>query len=890
MDNKYTRCPYSEFIHAFVPGKDLTRAQLAKLGDLSPLTALNVRTGKERSMYLIFVGGLLDPRRSCTAEHQRQGSKFNMIQAFAKSSDRWNDVSEGRESGCINIRTDIALHLDCPEVRQAYDAAPGNAVAEERKDHAARNAWAWTKIFVKFIHSESESGYRLSASEPDFLNDSDAGEMARAQNTKYASEIMLRQHREFLFSIYATPSHAAVFRWDRTGIIYTVIDLRTDSQQLFNFIYRFALLSAVQQGYDSTVTLATKFDIDKLREYKSTNKDLTKLHRSLLVNAIYYPIYKMQCETLPPDDGDAEEPTRSRRTRAAKTRPTKAYLIGHHATGDCIPTGRCTRTYVGYDMDTDMLVYIKDSWRAKSDLHPETETYVRLKKHDVHHIPTILAGGDVGGATPQCTVSQDYQPPGEHRDVERVHHRVVVKEIGRPIDAYPNSGELIHLMFIVLVAHFEAWTKAGVLHRDISLENMLIDVESPRKSLRSLLPNWDLCRYKEDFEDGSITPSPARSGTWPFLSALCLRYPKKPQVLSDDLESFVYAILCLALRFHNHDMTPAYPPGIDGDALREINKNNHGLMQHVARFFYQDRYCGGGYWSGGNFKMATIKLKEEMPVVLKNGPDGNPTILQRLIDELYALLREHYETLDYAELEKYKVVSMANDPSALSMVETASDEDARSDADSADRASLGTVYSEELDEPQFLRTPQLPVCTWPADKPRPLDDHRRILRIFQSIVRGRYGSILKLCRRDKTPDQMDGLMAVDGQEDHRSSLKRSSRSDADYGIGCAEVPHKRMRVECYSYATPLDPIPGDLDEKPAPVSAQNVAPAAAPHTASTSGASEVMKANEEATHTTRRTRRPGSRVVRAARGRKAAPSAPTRRSTRNRTAATADNI
>lgn len=60
-------------------------------------------------------------------------------------------------------------------------------------------------------------------------------------------------------------------------------------------------------------------------------------------------------------------------------------------------------------------------------------------------------------------------------------------------------------------AHSEAWAGAGILHRDISIGNIMIDVEPSDEVLWSgFLTDWDLCKYKEDLED-HVPSLPGRS-------------------------------------------------------------------------------------------------------------------------------------------------------------------------------------------------------------------------------------------------------------------------------------------------------------------------------------------------------------------------------------------
>ena len=48
-------------------------------------------------------------------------------------------------------------------------------------------------------------------------------------------------------------------------------------------------------------------------------------------------------------------------------------------------------------------------------------------------------------------------------------------------------------------AHKQAWENAHILHRDVSMGNILIDV----KTGNGFLNDWDLCKYREELGGSS---------------------------------------------------------------------------------------------------------------------------------------------------------------------------------------------------------------------------------------------------------------------------------------------------------------------------------------------------------------------------------------------------
>lgn len=139
------------------------------------------------------------------------------------------------------------------------------------------------------------------------------------------------------------------------------------------------------------------------------------------------------------------------------------------------------------------------------------------------------------------------------------------------------------------------------------------------------------------------------------MSTLCLLYPKKPQEVADDLESIVYILVRLALRFHKHEKSLKYDPGSrSSDDIRKANATNEDLATLVSSFFDVQIECEDGYWSGGSSKKDWLETYK-LPVKLLPGPDGKQTPLAKLLRSLYALLRQHYGAINYSDLERFKV-------------------------------------------------------------------------------------------------------------------------------------------------------------------------------------------------------------------------------------------
>lgn len=119
------------------------------------------------------------------------------------------------------------------------------------------------------------------------------------------------------------------------------------------------------------------------------------------------------------------------------------YLVGKPTTYCCSPTGRATKGYVAFDLQRRCLVFLKDAWRANSPrIRSELSTYIALNSAEVQNVPTALGGGDVGGPQRQRTLTQKYLKTSS-RPLERVHGRLILRELGKPLESYEHSLALI---------------------------------------------------------------------------------------------------------------------------------------------------------------------------------------------------------------------------------------------------------------------------------------------------------------------------------------------------------------------------------------------------------------------------------------------------------------
>ncbi|EKM52418.1 uncharacterized protein PHACADRAFT_198473 [Phanerochaete carnosa HHB-10118-sp] len=665
----------------------------------------------------------------------------NDIATLAKSKVVFKIVADVPESGDVDMRPDVA----------SYYSGTGHKLSTQAYKHktsgkstdVARCAWAWMLSFIEVKPTSKEAGFWFPPDHSPWtgpsmplLVDDEKALGSRAQFFKYATELMVRQHRTHLFAVYVAGSWARLFRFDRAGCIVTEpISLLHDGLSFQNFHFRLLRSSREVQGYDTTVKLANSADIKILKANEPDNEHLKKHWQTLTNEENYrrYPVYKVECPMVSLHDSGSDSGSSVDVDRPSLTGP---YLIGKSISSHYSPTGRCTRGFIAFDLGSRRMVFFKDQWRSVLRPRTELDAYRRLHRHHVRHIATPIAGGDVE----QYTLTQEliFSLP------KRVHTRFVTKEVGRPLEDYDNAIHLLEVVGMALLAHKEAWEKAEILHRDVSVGNIMIGIERGT----AFLNDWDLCKYKEDLTKPASDLA-GISGTWPFKSAMALGYPLKPPEVADDLESFIYVILFMAFRFHLHDLSPQDVRVTDSlQAQREANAKNDNLATTIHHFFYYEEKCQGGYYRGGQMKKFAI-VSGTLPIQLAPNKDGSPMLLTVFLQRAYDILQRHYCMTNLKKMEQF----------AVKVLDQAKAEEQRAEMDKAmalrrrkekknpaeDEPEEPDDWMDLINEDSDSSSDDLSISTnltdsnaeyaGDEDLKRPLDTHTKIWKLFKGMFR-----------------------------------------------------------------------------------------------------------------------------------------------------------
>ncbi|KAJ6468338.1 hypothetical protein C8R45DRAFT_838023 [Mycena sanguinolenta] len=144
--------------------------------------------------------------------------------------------------------------------------------------------------------------------------------------------------------------------------------------------------------------------------------------------------------------------------------------------------------------------------------------------------------------------AEEMQSDGkEHKPVlGRSLMRVVLPRYGETLEKAESAHQLLCAIRDIVRAHRDCLMDKGILHRDISLNNLLL---SPYDDSRGVIIDWDLAKKMDDLIDGKSTEDDSRTGTRLYQSIKVL--DGSPQLKHhdnmDDLESIfyvLYVVLC----------------------------------------------------------------------------------------------------------------------------------------------------------------------------------------------------------------------------------------------------------------------------------------------------------------------------------------------------------
>jgi hypothetical protein len=152
----------------------------------------------------------------------------------------------------------------------------------------------------------------------------------------------------------------------------------------------------------------------------------------------------------------------------------------------------------------------------------------------------------------------------------RVHRRVIVRDYGKHIYKASSRAALLETLDGCIEGHESLYTKAGMLQRDISINNLVMNENDDNPSWRSFLIDLDLA-IKEQRE--GTTGARGKTGTRAFMAIGVLHDDEKHSFMHD-LESFFWVLFWICIHCNGPNKERVVP---------QFDKWNYADTEELAK-------------------------------------------------------------------------------------------------------------------------------------------------------------------------------------------------------------------------------------------------------------------------------------------------------------------
>jgi hypothetical protein len=382
------------------------------------------------------------------------------------------------------------------------------------------------------------------------------------QLANYAREVFGNQPwRRWVLCFTLCGSDFRVWQFDRGGAVAsTIIDIHAQWKKFLRVFLSFATMGATEIGFDPSIRcivdgVETTFD--------STLADGST--RPFVWIPTGLPGDVSPQDAIPPSIAIWKPDCWSRLELQPRSMAPRWAIVTR--------AGICSRARL-WGTDSDEWTYVvKDQWRAPEH-QPEGAILLQCDckgvgvPHRAWHGDILTNDGtsdDIAGLRPSIAASEAAAPVGNLPDprkvsptgeslsrvpctlLNRVHTRLVIAPVGRSLLAFATYTELLTALRDAIAGHRHMYTKHRILHRDVSVNNIIITnpTTSDGTSTIGVLIDFDLAI---DTTRENCSGASHRTGTFDFMARGVLKGNEQHTPLHD-LESFFYVLLWLCIYY-----------------------------------------------------------------------------------------------------------------------------------------------------------------------------------------------------------------------------------------------------------------------------------------------------------------------------------------------------
>ncbi|KIJ52412.1 hypothetical protein M422DRAFT_776073 [Sphaerobolus stellatus SS14] len=328
------------------------------------------------------------------------------------------------------------------------------------------------------------------------------------------------------------------------------------------------------------------------------------------------------------------------------------YGLCNHQDAEGHPGTLCWLVHKATDENAQYV--IKDAWVSPDLPGKESEgslLCLASQKGVIKGIPTFIHAEELRHEPQRKPVLDSIlknrriaEPLEEHMKLQRVHCRLVMKSHGKLLSDFASRKELLLAFHDAVLAHRNLYQIAGILHRDISIRNILINPEGEEGNRGILIDLDNAVRVGDKSEYATQT----NVGTYRFMSTNVL-IRNLQQIYIDDLESFYYVLCWIMCRYEE--------PGQETDSLpypvSEWDDTDTGFPCKI-------KHMMDGNWDKGEFQpyfgTSLPSLARDLGLFLRDrvcryglGEEERGAFPERDYEEYLSLIRHAINELEIEE-------------------------------------------------------------------------------------------------------------------------------------------------------------------------------------------------------------------------------------------------